>query len=492
MEQDSQLLSKNKNLLPRPPIVVILGHVDHGKTTLLDYIRKTNLAAKEAGEITQSIGAYEVVHHNKKITFIDTPGHEAFNKMRERGANVADVAVLVVAADESIKPQTKESIEILNKTKTPFIVAINKIDKPTANINKVINDLMDFNVLLEKYGGNIPWQAISAKTGDGVSELLDLIILMGEMENLTYDPKAAASGVIIESKLDSKRGITVSAILKNGILKNGDLIATDSASGKIKTLENFLGQRVESLSPSAPALILGFETMPEVGEEFFAGEIDLVEIQPVKIFERKVEQTENFVSPEDSRNYLNLILKADTSGSLEALKNVLSSLPLKDKKVKFLEEAVGDINDSDVKLAQATGAIIIGSKTKIQKTAQELAKIHSIKIINSEIIYEIGKILEESLAEEKSQKTIAELEVLAVFNQKTKKQIIGGKVTTGVFKNRSRIKIMRNSEEIGWGKVINLQSQKQDVEEVRSGNECGLLIESDTKISIGDHLIQEL
>jgi len=492
MEQDSQLLSKNKNLLPRPPIVVILGHVDHGKTTLLDYIRKTNLAAKEAGEITQSIGAYEVVHHNKKITFIDTPGHEAFNKMRERGANVADVAVLVVAADESIKPQTKESIEILNKTKTPFIVAINKIDKPTANINKVINDLMDFNVLLEKYGGNIPWQAISAKTGDGVSELLDLIILMGEMENLTYDPKAAASGVIIESKLDSKRGITVSAILKNGILKNGDLIATDSASGKIKTLENFLGQRVESLSPSAPALILGFETMPEVGEEFFAGEIDLVEIQPVKIFERKVEQTENFVSPEDSRNYLNLILKADTSGSLEALKNVLSSLPLKDKKVKFLEEAVGDINDSDVKLAQATGAIIIGFKTKIQKTAQELAKIHSIKIINSEIIYEIGKILEESLAEEKSQKTIAELEVLAVFNQKTKKQIIGGKVTTGVFKNRSRIKIMRNSEEIGWGKVINLQSQKQDVEEVRSGNECGLLIESDTKISIGDHLIQEL
>ncbi len=492
MEQDSQLLSKNKNLLPRPPIVVILGHVDHGKTTLLDYIRKTNLAAKEAGEITQSIGAYEVVHHNKKITFIDTPGHEAFNKMRERGANVADVAVLVVAADESIKPQTKESIEILNKTKTPFIVAINKIDKPTANINKVINDLMDFNVLLEKYGGNIPWQAISAKTGDGVSELLDLIILMGEMENLTYDPKAAASGVIIESKLDSKRGITVSAILKNGILKNGDLIATDSASGKINTLENFLGQRVESLSPSAPALILGFETMPEVGEEFFAGEIDLVEIQPVKIFERKVEQTENFVSPEDSRNYLNLILKADTSGSLEALKNVLSSLPLKDKKVKFLEEAVGDINDSDVKLAQATGAIIIGFKTKIQKTAQELAKIHSIKIINSEIIYEIGKILEESLAEEKSQKTIAELEVLAVFNQKTKKQIIGGKVTTGVFKNRSRIKIMRNSEEIGWGKVINLQSQKQDVEEVRSGNECGLLIESDTKISIGDHLIQEL
>ena len=492
MEQDSQLLSKNKNLLPRPPIVVILGHVDHGKTTLLDYIRKTNLAAKEAGEITQSIGAYEVVHHNKKITFIDTPGHEAFNKMRERGANVADVAVLVVAADESIKPQTKESIEILNKTKTPFIVAINKIDKPTANINKVINDLMDFNVLLEKYGGNIPWQAISAKTGDGVSELLDLIILMGEMENLTYDPKAAASGVIIESKLDSKRGITVSAILKNGILKNGDLIATDSASGKIKTLENFLGQRVESLSPSAPALILGFETMPEVGEEFFAGEIDLVEIQPVKIFERKVEQTENFVSPEDSRNYLNLILKADTSGSLEALKNVLSSLPLKDKKVKFLEEAVGDINDSDVKLAQATGAIIIGFKTKSQKTAQELAKIHSIKIINSEIIYEIGKILEESLAEEKSQKTIAELEVLAVFNQKTKKQIIGGKVTTGVFKNRSRIKIMRNSEEIGWGKVINLQSQKQDVEEVRSGNECGLLIESDTKISIGDHLIQEL
>jgi len=485
-----------QNLLPRPPIVVILGHVDHGKTTLLDYIRKTNVADKEAGKITQSIGAYEIIHtsqsapaESRRITFIDTPGHEAFNKMRERGAHLADLAILVVAADESIKPQTKESIDILNKTKTPFVIAINKIDKPSANVNKAINDLMEANVLLEKYGGHIPWQTVSAKTGEGINELLELILLVAEMENLTYNPNEKASGVIIESKLDPRRGITTTAILKNGTLRQGELIATESAFGKIKILENFLGQRVDSFSPSAPALILGFETMPKVGEEFFSGELNLAEIQVVK--EKTLKKLE-ILEPEQGKNYIDLILKADTIGSLEALKNVLSNIPLKDSQLNFLEESVGDITDGDVKLAQASNAIIIGFKTKIQKSVEELAKVHSVKIISSEIIYELGKILEEALVLQKAPKILGELEVLAVFNQKTKKQIIGGKMLTGTLKKNIRTKIIRNNEEIGFGKIINLQLQKQNVAAIESGNECGLLLESEIKINIGDHLVHEL
>jgi len=477
--------NKNQNL-PRPPIVVILGHVDHGKTTLLDKIRKTNVAAKEAGEITQSIGAYEIEHNGKKITFIDTPGHEAFNKMREHGANVADLAVLVVAVDESIKPQTKESIDVLNKTKTPFVVAINKIDKPGANINKVVNDLMEQNVLLEKYGGHIPWQAVSAKTGEGINELLELILLAGEMENLTYNPSEKASGIIIESNMDHQRGIMAAAILKNGILKTGDQIATESAFGKIKILENFLGKKVISLFPSAPTLILGFETMPKIGEEFFSGEINLTEIQ---INKQKNPEKLKISKLQPDQKYINLILKADTIGSLEALKNVLLDTSMKIDQLKFLHESVGKITDNDVRSATASNAIIIGFKTKIQKSAEEMAKIHSVKIISSEIIYELRKILEENLSSQKISKISGELEVLAVFNQKTKKQIIGGKVVSGVLKNNNQVKIIRNEKEIGSGKIINLQFQKQDATEVESGNECGLLLESDVKINVADHLI---
>ena len=476
-----------EKLLPRPPIVVILGHVDHGKTTLLDYIRKTSVAAKEAGGITQSIGAYEITHppvSGKKITFVDTPGHEAFNKMRERGANVADLAILVVAAEEGLKPQTKESIDILNRTKTPFVVAINKIDKPAANINKVINDLLEAGVLLEKYGGHIPWQGISAKTGEGVNELLDLILLVGEMESLTYSPDVRANGIIIESKLDPKRGATAAIILKNGTLKIGDQIATQTAFGKIKTLENFLGERVDKILPSSPVLILGFETMPQIGEEFWAGEVIIAEIQtpsPTMPLEKTTVQ--------EKENYINLIIKADSSGSLEALKSIIEAIPLKDQKMKFLAVSVGDITDGDVSLSQASKAVIIGFKVKVQKAAQEFARIHSVKIITSDIIYEIVKTLEEGSIIKAIPKILGELEVLAVFNQKTKKQIVGGKVISGIIKSNSRLKILRDNTEIGTGKILNLQKQKQDAKEIEADNECGLLFESDTKINAGDHLI---
>ena len=380
--------TQEKKLLPRSPVVVVMGHVDHGKTTLLDYIKKTNVAAREAGGITQSIGAYEIFHNGKIITFIDTPGHEAFSKMRARGAQVADLAILIVAADDGVQPQTKESIQILKETKTPFIVAINKVDKPNADVEKTKNDLMQNEVYLEGFGGNISWQQISAKQGNGVNELLDLIILAADLENLTYDTQADAKGIIIEAKLDSRRGITAIGILKDGILKSGKYISTPHACGKVKVLENFAGERVNQLIPSSPALILGFDTLPEIGEEFTSGDIE-------PIIAQTKEQTRirkmTGIEPADKRPSLNLIMKADVSGSLEAMVSIIKNLPQEAVRINILSESVGEITDGDVKGAATNGAIIIGFNNKPNKAAENLAKSQDIKIITSKIIYELVK-----------------------------------------------------------------------------------------------------
>ena len=468
-----------QNLLPRPPIVVVMGHIDHGKTTLLSYIRKTKMP-KEPGEITQSIGAYEIEHSGRKITFIDTPGHEAFSKMRQRGAKVADLGILVVAADEGVKPQTREAIEILQESKTLFVVAINKIDKTNADIEKVKMDLTQAGVLLEGFGGNISWQAISAKTGEGIGELLDLILLAADLEGLTYDPTAKASGVIIESRMDSRRGLAVAVIVKDGILRVGDEIATSSAIGKIKILENFLGERVKELSPSSPALIVGFENLPQIGEEFFSGKVELAEIKPVN---REIREISAQIG-EDSR--INFILKADVSGSLEALSEIVKTIP----NVKIIRQSVGDINDGDVKSALNTNAIIIGFKTRVNKAAENLAKAQDIKIITSEIIYELIKKLEEEIENLKEPEINGQLEILAVFDKRAgKRQVIGGRVISGSFKNNLIVKIQRQEQVLSQGKILNLQREKQDVSQVNEGKECGILLEADILVNVGDKLI---
>jgi translation initiation factor IF-2 len=495
-----------QNLLPRPPIVVILGHVDHGKTTLLDYIRKTNVVAKEAGGITQSIGAYEIIHvphesqtdadytqtnaeksprgsapvEGKKITFIDTPGHEAFSKMRQRGAKVADLGILVVAADEGVKPQTREAIEILKESQTPFIVAINKIDKPNANIEKVKQELMQAGVLLEGFGGSVSWQPISAKTGEGVNELLDLILLAAELEGLTYDPNSKASGVIIESKMDNRRGLTVVAIVKNGVLKLGDEVATSTAFGKIKILENFLGERVNELSPSSPALIIGFETIPQIGEEFFCGKVELVEIKPTNQQIREI----SVYDRDDLK--VNFIIKADVFGSLEAISEIIKTI----SNINIINQAIGDINDGDVKLALNTNAMIVGFKTKVSKAAENLAKSQNIKIITSEIIYDLLKQIEQEIEKFKEPEINGQLEVLAVFGKKTgRRQVVGGRVLAGIFKNNLSVKIQRQEQVIGQGKILNLKKGKQDTNQVDEGEECGILLETDILVNVGDHLI---
>ena len=470
----------------RPPIIVIIGSVDHGKTTLLDYIRKTNVAAKEAGGITQSVGAYEIEHEGRKITFIDTPGHEAFSKMKARGAKIADIAVLVVAADDGVQPQTKEAIKIIKESETPFVVAINKIDK-VPDTSKVKNELMQAGVLLEGYGGDISNQPVSAKTGEGMNDLLDLILLAADMEHLDYDPSHLGKGFVLEATLDSRRGPLATVIVTDGTIRRGDSIRTNEAFGKIKILENFLGKTIMEATASSPLRILGFETIPKVGEDFIAGpklEPDIsTKASPTKIKGPKT------AAPEGQET-IRLILKADTSGSLEALSEIIKNLPHKESQnIEIAEEAVGNIGDGDVKLAISTKATIIGFKTSASKAAETLARAHGVRLVQSKIVYELLKAIEETLESLHKKIIKGKLEILAVFSKKGTQQIIGGKVTEGAIVNNAVLEIQRKNDIIGSGKVLNLQQQKRDAKTVGAGNECGLLFDAKDEIKTGDVLI---
>ena len=463
--------SKNK-LLPRPPIVVVMGHVDHGKTTLLDTIKKTQIAAREAGGITQAIGAYEIVHSGKKMTFIDTPGHEAFTHMRTRGAHVADLAILVVAADDGVQPQTKESIETLISSKTRFVVAINKIDKANADIEKTKASLMQHGVYLEGAGGNISWQKISAKAGTGVDELLDLLLLAAELEDFTYDPSANAEGIILEAKLDKQRGIMATGIVRNGTLQSGKNIVTNSACGKIKLLEDFLGKRADKLEPSAPVVIMGFDKNAAAV------------IIPSKMQKSLIKETGN---PE-----LRLILKADVSGSLEAFAAIVKSLNQTTVNIRIMGESVGEISDSDVKAAESGDAIIIGFNAKISKSAEQMAQIKKIRIITGNIIYKLMESIEEEIKAIEEPAPLGVAEIMATYSQKGRKQVIGGKIINGTIKNNTTLTVKRGEETLGTGKLTNLQSSKRDVTVVEFPMEFGMVFESGVDIQIGDLLSHEV
>lgn len=469
-------------MVKRPPIIVIMGSVDHGKTTLLDYIRKANVAAKEAGGITQSVGAYEIDHNGQKITFIDTPGHEAFSKIKARGAQIADIAILVVAADDGVQPQTKEALKIIQESQTPFIVAINKIDR-VPDTTKVKNELMQAGVLLEGYGGNISYHPISAKTGEGIDELLDLVILAAELEHLDYDPDHHASGIVLEATMESRRGIVATLIITDGTLKIGDEIAAGASYGKVKILENFIGKKIDSLSPSAPAVVFGFSSLPKAGDKFHVG-------KPEEVAALVKQTKPASKAGAGNEGTVNLILKSDVTGSLEALSQVIKSLPVKEgRNLEVIEEMVGDITDGDVKLAASTKSIIIGFKTKATKAAETLARAQNIQIVQSEIIYDLVKIVEETLSTLGKKIIRGKLEILAVFGKKGAQQIIGGKVTEGNILNNSALEIERRDGIIGAGKIVNLQQNKKDVKVVEAGKECGLLFDSQVEVKVGDVLV---
>lgn len=475
----------------RPPIVVIMGHVDHGKTTLLDQIRKSNVAAREAGGITQATAAYEIVHGDRKITFIDTPGHEAFTAMRSRGARAADIAVLVVAADEGVKPQTKEAIQIIDEAKTPFVIAINKVDKTNGVVDKVRNDLMAAGVLLEGYGGQVSYHPISAKTGEGVNDLLDLVLLAADVEELTYAPTAPASGFVLEAKRDPKRGIEATVIVKNGTLRRGEAIHTATASGKVKILEDFTGKAATELSPSAPAVIIGFEKMPKVGEEFSVGEFKGV---AAAAGARPTGAQGQLAKSKP--NTFNLILKAGDAGSLEALSVVLRGVKEKDsgsKELNIIEEGVGDITDGDVRHAIATQSTIIGFKNRTEKGARVLADAQTVPVITSEIVYDLADAVEAYLSGAGGPGAAGELEVLAVFNQeKPQKQLVGGRVTAGTFRPKTSFDVVRGvsrAAQVGHGRTLEMREHKNEIFQAEKGKEIGVLVDSQMLIQVGDKLV---
>lgn len=471
----------------RPPIVAVMGHVDHGKTTLLDFIRKTNVAAREAGGITQAIGAYEIEHAGRAITFIDTPGHEAFSNMRGYGSQVADIAILVVAADDSVKPQTKDALRHIQQAKLPFIVAINKVDKPGANIEKVKQDLTQIGVFLEGYGGDVSWSAISAKVGTGIHELLDHLLLMADIASFTCDPTAPATGVVLSARPDARRGLIVGVVVQEGTLRAGDRIGTPTALGKIRSIESARCGRMSSALPSAPVLVLGFETLPRVGEVFVSGALTVP--QPHKAQQITRERQKQSVAPDETVKNIPLVLKASEGASLEALEGVIKRLS-ETAPFVVVEGSVGNIYEGDVKLAESTGALIIGFHTDIDRAAENVARAKHVVMITSPIIYA----LEEQLAvyAKKAVRTgeLRSLDVLAVFGEpKGKQRVVGGRIAYGTIKNQEPFEVWTDEKLLGAGRIINLQSGRKDVPEASADTEVGMLVETDVAVKAGHRLV---
>ena len=484
----------NKNLIFRPPVVVVLGHVDHGKSSLLEAIRDFKITEKESGGITQHIGAYEIEENGKKITFIDTPGHEAFSAMRARGAGVADIAILVIDASESVQPQTKEAIMAIKKAGIPMVVALNKMDKPSANPEKIKRELSQTNILVESMGGKVPSVEVSAKTKQNIKELLDLILLVAEMEQLKADAKVLAEGVVIEAYLDSFRGPTATLIVKNGTLNKKDIIATDTAMAKIKSLENFQGKPIEQAHPSQPVIVLGFETVPGVGEKFKTYATAEDALLKIKKEEKKRGQFISVLPVDSDKKFFNIILKSDVSGSLEAIEGVLKALPQEKVILRILKSEVGDINESDVKLAEMSKAAIVGFRVKINPAvSQSFKKEKKVRIKTFEIIYEliqeVRQMMEKALEPEVVRKDIGKIKALIIFWGEKNRQIVGGKIIEGEIKKGLKLEVLRGEEKIGGGKIINLQRDKKDMERLVKGDECGILFEGNVKIEEKDILV---
>ncbi len=505
--------TKSSKWATRPPIVVVLGHVDHGKTSILDKIRQTKVAEKETGGITQHIGAYQIEvetptprhdvgstgsrpRASGKITFLDTPGHEAFSAIRSRGARVADVAVLVVAADEGVKSQTKETIQIIKEAKIPFVVAINKTDKEGANPMRVKQELAEQEVMVEGYGGTVPTVELSARTGEGINELLEMILLVAELEELQTPMEVPAKGVVIESHKDSRRGLVATGIVMEGELKVGDWISAGNALGKVKSLENFLGKPIVIATASQPCAILGWEIAPGVGQEFKvatsheeAEKNSLAEaaLGPVNMFAREIEtpvpsagggatgQAEGEIT---NKKVANLIIKADVQSSLEAIDQVLKAIHSEEIGYNVVNYGVGTINDADIKNAVATKASIIGFRVNIDESVRQMAERERISAQTFDIIYGLAEavrsIMSELLEPEIKRIPLGKMKIIAIFKNLGKSQVVGGKVTQGKAVRGAMIDVIRNGTLLITGKLGQLQHDKADVAEVAEGLEAGI------------------
>lgn len=486
--------TNNEITATRPPIVAVMGHIDHGKSTLLDYIRKANVTATEAGGITQHLSAYEITipyqGNDRRITFLDTPGHAAFTGMRERGAIAADIAILVVSAEDGVKAQTIEALHTIRNAKIPFIVAINKIDRPGANIDRAKQMLAEQEVLVEGYGGDIPWNAISAKVGTGIDDLLETILLVADLEELTAAPQAKAEGIIIESKLDSKRGVSATLVVKNGTLKKGQFLVAGTAITTTRIMENFLGKNIDEADPGTPVQLVGFDALPEVGV-------------PVAVFDKKrdaekyVEEIENATATEERRTedgekVVPLVIKTDVYGTAEAIEREIKKMQVEGLHIKIISKGVGTIGEGDVKLAQSDKeAIILGFNVGLDARARDIQEKVGATIQIFDIIYKLTEWLEEELEKRRprieSREVIGTAKVLKTFSKTKERQVLGCRVDSGSITDGAQVSIIRRDFPISIGKVVELQQAKQKVKEVIDG-ECGILVECKNDIAPGDIL----
>ena len=487
-----EIEDREEDLIERPPVVTIMGHVDHGKTTLLDAIRKSNVASGEAGGITQAIGAYSVKCNNKLITFIDTPGHAAFTEMRARGASITDIVIIIVAADDGVMPQTKEAIDHAKAAGVPILVAINKIDKPEANIERIMTELVENGLTPEEWGGDTIVNKISAKAGIGINELLENILLVAEMEGYKANPNRYATGAVIESKKDSKVGSTATLLIQNGTLRLGDPIVIGNYFGKVRTLKNDKGQNIVEASPSTPVEVTGISEVPSAGDKFMAFES---EKQAKQIAEertlRSKEKDSNFsgMTLEDLFGQIqtgvkevNVVLKADVNGSLEAVKNALEKIDVEGVRVKVVRGAVGGITESDIVLASASNAIVIGFNVRASGKTVDTAKEYGISIKTYDIIYKAVEEMEaamkgmlEPIYEEKVTGT---LEIRQIFKFSKVGLIAGCHVTSGIVKNNQKARILRDDVVVYNGSVKTLQHEKDQVKEVKKDMDCGITLEN--------------
>ena len=498
--EEFEINDNEEDLVKRPPVVTIMGHVDHGKTTLLDTIRKTQVVDTEAGGITQAISAYQVKVKDNVITFIDTPGHAAFTEMRARGANITDIVVIIVAADDGVMPQTKEAIDHAKAAGVPILVAINKIDKPGANVERVMTELAEYGLTPDTWGGDTVFTSISAKNGTGIDELLDNILLVAEMEDYKANPSRYAIGSVVESRLDKQVGPVVTILVQNGTLRLGDPIVVGTAFGKVRTLKNDKGEEITSALPSQPVEITGLNETPAAGDKFMAfetekqarsiGEARKTEENLKKNSKGTVSLEDIFAKIQEGTKEINVIVKADVNGSSEAVKNSLEKIEVEGVKVKVIRSSVGAITESDIVLANASNAIIIGFNIRPNNSIKDYAKEQGVEIRLYDIIYKAVEDMEAAmkgmLDPEYEEKVIGTAEVRQLFKFSKVGTIAGSYITDGIIKSNSKVRVVRDSAVIYDGEINSIQREKDTVKEVKKGLECGITIVNFNDIKVGD------
>ena len=499
--EELEIIDDENDLVERPPVITIMGHVDHGKTTLLDTIRKTNVVAGEAGGITQHIGAYQIVYNGKPITFIDTPGHAAFTEMRARGASITDIVIIIVAADDGVMPQTKEAIDHAKAAGVPIVVAVNKIDKPNANPERVLTEMSQNGVTPDIWGGDTLFVNISAKTGEGIDELLDNLLLIAEMQELKANPNRYATGTVIESKVDKASGVVSTILIQNGTLRLGDAIVVGSNAGKVRTLKNDKGENLVEASPSMPVSITGISESPFAGDKFMAFENE----KKAKAIseERKLAEKKrtaggnNSVSLDDLFNRIeagekeiNVVLKADVKGSEEAVKNSLLKLDVEGIKINVIRSSIGAITESDVVLAAASKAIIIGFNIRPNNKIVEYAKENGVDIRLYNIIYKVVEEMEAAMKGKLEpiyeEKVLGQAEVRKLFKFSKVGTIAGSYIISGIIKRDAKARVIRDGVVIYDGNINSIAREKDQVKEVKQGIECGITIENYNDIKEGD------